>query len=316
MTENTNHDVIIIGAGAAGLSAALVLARAQVDVLVIDSGEPRNAPAAHMHGYLSRDGMPPGEFLDAGRREATQYGAMIVGAAVTSVEYARDGRFQVNLGGSVVRRGRAILVATGLRDELPEITGLRERWGSLVHHCPYCHGHEVRGQAIVVIGGPARELSLKQAGLLRRYTERVTFVSNGIQLTGPERHRLQAFGIRVVDGVVSRLAGVAGELDGVTLGDGSALDCEAVFLAPQPRPNDVILRSLECATDPDSGLILVDAAGQTSVTGIWAAGNVVNASAQVITAAGAGSASAMAINGWLLQQDMDSATARTTPPPV
>ncbi|MCY7288432.1 MAG: NAD(P)/FAD-dependent oxidoreductase [Cryobacterium sp.] len=311
MTEilKTQHDVIVIGAGAAGLSAALVLARARADVLVIDAGEPRNAPAAHMHGFVSRDGMPPAEFLATGRREVSSYGGTIESSTVAAIDRREDGGFDVALAGAAVHSARALLIATGLKDDLPDIPGVRERWGSVVHHCPYCHGREVSDQALGVIGGPAREMSLKQAGLLRRYSDRVDFITNGIDLTTVERHRLEAFGVRIVDGAVSRLAGEADVQVDITLTDGQTVRCDAVFIAPVPLPTDDLLRSIGCEADPTTGLIAVDAAGQTSQPGVWAAGNVVTPSAQVITAAGAGSASAIAINGWLLQKDLDTASA-------
>lgn len=300
---------MIVGAGAAGLSAGLVLARAQAKVLVIDAGEPRNASAPHMHGFLTRDGMPPTAFLAAGRGEVTAYGGAIERGTVTAVHRRDDDRFKVILGSGEMRFVKALLVATGLHDEIPNIPGLLERWGSLVHHCPYCHGYEVRGQSIAVLGGIDKETSLKQAGLLRRYSERVNFVTNGIQLTSIERRHIEAFGVRVIEGQVAALSGTHNAIDGITLASGSTVGCEAVFVAPRPRPNDTLLRSLACAIDARSALITVDAAGQTSVPGVWAAGNVVTPTAQVITAAGAGSSSAMAINGWLLQHDMLAASA-------
>lgn len=307
MTIQTRHDAIIIGAGAAGLNAGLVLARAQADVLLIDAGEPRNAPAAQMHGFVSRDGIPPAEFLAMGRREVAGYGGTFQSATVRAIDVGGDGAFTLTLADGTVEAARAVLLATGLRDELPDLRGLHARWGTLVHHCPYCHGHEVLGRAIAVIGGPAREMSLKQAGLLRRYSDHVTFLTNGIGLTAIERHRLTAFGVRVVDGTVSHLVGGPGLLDGVALKDGTMVGCEAAFIAPLQRPNDGLLRSLGCAEDTATGLIATDGAGATSVPGVWAAGNVVTPGAQVVSAAGAGSSSAIAINGWLLQQDFKAA---------
>lgn len=310
MTEEEHHDVVIIGAGAAGLSAGLVLARAGADALLIDAGEPRNAPATHMQGFLSRDGVPPQEFLAMGRREVAGYGASILATRVAAVETRDDDSFAVRLADGTVKAASALLVATGLTDELPLLPGLRSRWGTLVHHCPYCHGHEVRDQAIAVIGGPVRDVSIKQAGLLQRLSDRVAFITNGIELTSMERHRLEAFGVRVVDGAVSHLVGEPGSLEGAALVGGDTVTCTAAFIAPRQRPNDGLLRSLGCAIDTTTGLVAVDAAGQTSVPGIWAAGNVVTPTAQVITAAGAASASAIAINGWLLQRDLDAASAR------
>jgi thioredoxin reductase len=311
MNEKQHHDVIIIGAGAAGVSAGLVLARAQADVLLVDAGQPRNAPAEHMHGFVSRDGMPPQDFLAAGRAEVTSYGGRFIAAAVAAIDGSADAPFRVTFGDGMVATSRALLVATGLLDELPAIAGVAERWGTLVHHCPYCHGYEVREQRIAVIGGLQREMSLKQAGLLRRYSASVTLITNGIELTPAELHRLTSFGVAVVVGTVLRLRGAPDALDAVELSDGSAVECDAAFIAPRQAPRDALLNSLGCETDPDTGLVVADGFGQTSVPGVWAAGNVVTPTAQVITAAGAGSATAIAINGWLLQQDLDAAsTAR------
>src|SRR6478609_8021886 len=148
-----NYDVIVIGGGAAGLSAALVLSRARRKVLVVDAGSPRNAPAAHMHGYLSRDGTPPAELLAAGRREVNSYGGEIIDGAVTDLVPAGHG-FTALLAGGQRISSRRLLVTTGLRDELPDIPGLRDRWARDVLHCPYCHGHEVRDHRLGVIGGP------------------------------------------------------------------------------------------------------------------------------------------------------------------
>ena len=310
MSQEHPHDVIIIGAGAAGLSAGLVLSRAQADVLVVDGGQPRNAPAEHMHGFLSRDGIAPMDFLGAGRSELATHGGAFVTASVAAIERSDDGSFTVTLSDRTIHTSRALLVATGLIDEIPDIPGIVGRWGTLVHHCPYCHGYEVSGQKIAVIGGTQREMSLKQAALLRRYSEDVTFITNGITLSPAELHRLTSFGVAVIEASVSRLNGVHGSLDALQLTDGGQVECDAVFIAPRQAPRDALLRSLGCESNPDTGLVVADGFGQTSVPGVWAAGNVVTPTAQVITAAGAGSATAIAINGWLLQHDLDAASAR------
>ena len=309
MNENRQRDVLIIGGGAAGLSAALVLTRARADVLLIDAGEPRNAPAEHMHGFISRDGMPPQDFLAASKAEVSFYGGRFVSGSVAVIERPAVAPFRVTLTDGTVETSRALLVATGLVDELPDIPGVAERWGTLVHHCPYCHGYEVRGQRIAVIGGPQREMSLKQAALLRRYSDDVTLVTNGIELSPAERDRLAAFGVAVLHDSVSAVTGAHGSLDAVELSDGSTLPCDSAFIAPQQTPRDALLRSLGCEIDPHTGLVVADGFGQTSVPGVWAAGNVVTPTAQVITAAGAGSAAAIAISGWLLQQDLEAASA-------
>lgn len=311
MTKTTHHDVIILGGGAAGLSAGLVLARAQARVLVLDAGEPRNAAAAQMHGFLSRDGMNPAELLAVGRGEVASSGGAVRSASAIAINGDAEQGFAVTLDDGTVEHARAVLVATGLSDEMPTLPGIREGWGSIVHHCPYCHGYEVRDQAILVLGGEAREMSIKQAALLRRYSDRVTFATNGIELADAERSRLAAFGVRIVDGMVERLAPATGELDSavLVLADGRTIAGDAVFIAPRMRPNDALLRSLGCAVTEQTGFTSVDENGQTSVAGVWAAGNVVNPRAQVITAAGAASAAAIAINGWLLEKDLDRASA-------
>ncbi len=304
------YDIVVVGGGAAGLSAATVLARAQADVLVVDSGEPRNAPAKHMHGFLSREGMPPPELLRIAREDVIRYGARIVHTRVSSAEIIRETgdeqSFMFRLADNSVLESRAVLVAAGLVDIVPEIPGVRELWGSDVHHCPHCHGYEVRGSRIAVIGGDNRALSVHQAGLLRRYSADVQFFPRAIELTAEERRQLTSFGVEVIDGDVSALRVKDGRLSGVVHGDGSLSARDAVFVGPIPKPRDDLLRMLGCERHEATGFIRVDSSGATSVPGVWAAGNVVNSRAQVITAAGEGSAVGIAITGWLLEKDLRS----------
>jgi thioredoxin reductase len=157
-------DVLVVGGGAAGLSAALVLLRARRTVVVVDAGRPRNAPAAHMHGFLSRDGMPPADLLAAGRAEVSSYGGRLIDDTVVGVEPG----FQVRLASAAPVRARRILVATGLRDELPDVPGVRERWGRDLLHCPYCHGYEVRDQPLGVLGGSPE--AVQHALLVRQWS--------------------------------------------------------------------------------------------------------------------------------------------------
>ena len=142
MTENENYDVVVVGGGAAGLNGALALARSRRSVLVVDAGDPRNAPAGHVHNFLSRDGTPPSELYAAGRAEVRRYGGLVEAGRVTAL--ARDGeRFGVRIGARASQRtvtARRLLVATGVRDVLPDVPGLAARWGIDVLHCPYCHG--------------------------------------------------------------------------------------------------------------------------------------------------------------------------------
>ena len=303
-THNEMYDVVIVGGGAAGLSAALVLGRARRRVLVIDGGAPRNAPAAHMQGFLSRDGMPPAELLAAGRAEVIGYGVEVVDDQVHAIEPG----FIVRLAGGRVVAGRRILVATGVGDELPDIPGVRERWGKDLLHCPYCHGWEVRDQPLGVLG--THPMSVLHAQLVRQWSDDVAYFVHTNDLNSGEQAQLQARGIRIVRGEVARLVIDEGRLTGVELTDGQVIARTAVFVRPGNLPHaDGLLAGLGCELDA-AGFAKVDTTGGTSTPGVWAAGNVVDPRAQVITSAGAGSAAAIAINADLVQDDVERAVHR------
>ncbi|MDT3446069.1 MULTISPECIES: NAD(P)/FAD-dependent oxidoreductase [unclassified Pseudofrankia] len=299
--ETTVYDVVVVGGGAAGLSAALVLGRARRRVAVIDAGAPRNAPAARMQGFLSRDGVPPADLLAAGRAEVTYYGVELVKDRVVGI----DAGFFVRLAGGRVFKARRILVATGVRDELPPIPGVRERWGRDLLHCPYCHGWEVRDQPIGVLG--TQPGSVQHAQLVRQWSDDVVFFVHTCNLTSAERVQLEARGIRVVSGEAARLVVEADRLVGVELVDGRVIARTAVFVRPGNLPHaDGLLAGLGCEVNA-AGFAAVDATGRTNTFGVWAAGNVVDPRAQVITSAGAGSAAAIAINADLVQEDVERA---------
>ncbi|WP_063053961.1 NAD(P)/FAD-dependent oxidoreductase [Nocardia arthritidis] len=299
------YDVVIVGGGAAGLSGALVLARARRRVAVVRGGAPRNAPAEHMHGFLSRDGMAPAELLATGAAEVTSYGAELIDDAVVGAERTGESDYTLRLRGGGALRARRVLVATGLRDELPELAGVRERWGRDVLHCPYCHGYEVRDQPIGVLGGVqpgALARAVHLALLLPQWSDDVVFFPNTMPLSESDRARLDARGVRLIEGEVARFV-VDDRLRGVELADGRAVPRTAMFVTPTFRANDDVLVGFGCAFDAD-GWVVTDATGRTSVPGVWAAGNVGNPAAQVISAAGAGSTAAIAINGDLVSADV------------
>lgn len=298
------YDVVVVGGGAAGLSAALVLSRVRRKVAVVDAGAPRNAPASHMHGFLSRDGVPPYELLAAGREEVRRYGCDIIDEAVTDVPRGAGAGFQVLLAGGRQLTARRVLVATGLRDELPDIPGVRERWGQDVLHCPYCHGYEVRDQQVGVLGGTAD--AVQHAQLVRQCVSDVVFFSHTGTLTAELREQLAARAIGVIDGTVKRLLIEDDHLRGVELDDGRAIPRAAVFLRPRFVPNNDLLVGLGCAVD-ETGWVIADATGSTSVPGVWVAGNAADPRAQVITAAGQGSAAAIALNADLVEEDIKHA---------
>lgn len=295
------YDVVVVGGGAAGLSAALVLGRARRRVAVVDAGSPRNAPAAHMQGFLSRDGMSPKDLLAAGRAEATGYGVELIDDRVLAIGPG----FVVRLADGEPVRARRILVATGVHDTLPAIPGVPERWGRDLLHCPYCHGWEVRDQPLGVLGTVPG--SVQHAQLVRQWSDDVVFFPHTYELSTEEQAGLEARGVRVVRGEVGRLLVEDDRLVGVQMADGGVVERSAVFIRPENVPHaDGLLSGLGCDLGAD-GFVSVDATGRTSTPGVWAAGNVVDPRAQVITAAGAGSAAAIAINADLVQEDIQDA---------
>jgi thioredoxin reductase len=300
----SDFDVVVIGGGAAGLSAALVLSRARRQVLVVDSGTPRNSPAAHLHGFLSRDGLPPRELLAIGRDEVTGYGGKILEGAVTELVRCRPSGYWVLLADGQRISARRLLVATGLRDELPDIPGLRDRWARDVLHCPYCHGYEVRDQQLGVLGGSPD--AVRYAQIVRQWADDVVFFTPAGTLTGSQRSELVARAIGIVEGTVKQVLVENDRLCGVELLDGRTVRRGALFVPPRFIPNNSLLVDLGCDIDED-GWVATGANGVTSAPGVWVAGNVANARAQVITAAGEGSAAALAINADLVDEDVRTA---------
>ncbi|MFE6197493.1 NAD(P)/FAD-dependent oxidoreductase [Streptomyces sp. NPDC057838] len=306
MTEK--YAVVVVGGGAAGLSAALVLGRARHRTLVVDAGEPRNAPAAHMQGYLSRDGMPPAEFLAAGREEIARYGVELVRDRVVDVERGED--FAVVLAGGRTVRARRLVVATGLKDELPAVPGVAERFGRDVLHCPFCHGWEVRDQPFGVLAtSPA---SVHQALMVSQWSKDVRLFLHTVdeaELSDEDLRRLAAARVDVVPGEVAELVVEDDRLTGVRLADGSAHTRSVLFAAPRPVPQTGLLERLgaELHETPFGAYPVVDATGLTTVPGVWAAGNAIGFAEQVVHAASGGYRAASAIVGDLLMTDLDAA---------
>ena len=311
------YDVVVIGGGAAGLSGALLLARSRRSVLVIDAGQPRNAPATGVHGLLSRDGINPLELLERGRAEVRGYGGQVVHGRVTSA--ARDGDgFAVTLGDNRVLNARRLLVTTGLVDELPNVTGLHERWGRDVLHCPYCHGWEVRDQAVgVLASGPK---AVHMALLFRQLTPDVVLFSHTApDVTEDQAEQLAARDIRVVTGLVDSLEVVDDRLTGVRMRDGTLVARQALVVTPRFVARSEILASigLHPTAHPlgvGESITAADASGVTDVPGVWVAGNVTNLMAWVVTAAAEGVSAAAAINADLVAEDTRRAvSARQNP---
>jgi thioredoxin reductase len=307
------YDVVVVGGGAAGLSGALALSRARRSVLVVDDGTPRNARAGHVHNYLGREGTPPAELLALGRAEVAGYGGRFMDGRVAGAERTDDGfRVALSDGGSV--SARRLLVTTGLTDELPDVPGVAELFGTDVLHCPYCHGWEVRDQPIGVLGGP---FGVHQALMWRQWSDDVVlFQHTGPAPTGDEREQLAARGVPVVTGRVEALERDGDRLSGVRLAGGQVVPRRAVVVSPRFTARAGVLASLGLDAVPQemNGHVLgsavpVDPTGATAVPGVWVAGNVSDLRAQVIAAAAAGLTVAAALNADLIAEDTRLAVA-------
>jgi thioredoxin reductase len=256
-----------------------------------------------MHGFLSRDGFPPGDLLAIGSQEVQAYGGHLVSGNVQSIRRT-DKLFEVDLEGAPPMTSRQVLIATGLQDVLPDIDGVQQRWGRDLLHCPYCHGYEVRDQRLAVLGGSPE--AAQHAQLVRQWSRDVVVFPHQDHLPTATREQLTARGITIVEGTVHQLVVTADRLTGVQMDDGRVIARDAVFVRPRFVPNSRLLLELGCAAD-ENGWVIADAAGRTSQPGVWVAGNVTNPKAQVITAAGEGSTAAIAINGDLVDEDVVNA---------
>jgi thioredoxin reductase len=309
-----SYDVVVVGGGAAGLSGALALARARRSVLVVDGGQPRNAPAEHVHNYLAREGTPPAELLEAGRDEVTGYGAHIIAGHVGSAR--RDGSaFAVTLADGRGVRARRLLVTTGLVDELPAIPGLAQRWGRDVLHCPYCHGWEVRDKRIGVLGtGP---MALHQAHLWRQWSAHVMLLRHDLPaLDAEQAEQLAAREITDVDGAVDSLEVTGDSLTGVRLATGELVELDILVVSPRFAARaglleDLGLKTVDVETNGHvmGSQIPTGAFGVTDVPGVWAAGNVADLKAHVIVAAAAGLNAGASINADLVGEDTRDAVS-------
>ena len=310
-----DFDVIVIGGGAAGLSGAVALARSRRRVAVIDSGRPRNAPAGHVHNYLGRESTPPGELLAAGRAELAGYGGTVIDGTVTDAVRDPDhDTFVVELAGGDRHTARRLLVAAGAVDELPDIPGVREGWGSSVLHCPYCHGWEVRDRPIGVLA--TGSAAVHQALLFRQLSDDVVLFRNGADLDRDQVEQLAARGIAVIDGAVAALESVDAGVTGVRLRTGAVFLRHVVVVAGRVEARAGFLASLGLRPEPVElhgvrigSRIPVDGTGATAVPGVWAAGNVTEPNAQVMASAAAGLRAGAVINADLINAETAAAVA-------
>ncbi len=311
------YDVVVIGGGAAGLNGALMLARSRRSVVVLDAGQPRNAPAEGVHGLLGREGMSPVELLERGRAEVRSYGADVVAAEVVDA-VAEGSGFLVTLADGRSVRSRRLLVATGLADRLPGVPGLAERWGRDVLHCPYCHGWEVRDRAIGVLGsGP---MSHHQALLFRQLSDDVVFFAHEVPPDDEQTEQLTALGVRIVTEPVVGVEVTDDRLSGVVLAGGDVVPREALAVATRMEARVSSLAGLGLpVVDHPAGVgthVPTDLTGRTDVPGVWVAGNVSDLTAQVGPSAAQGAMAGAQINADLVAEDAAAAVdaARTAIP--
>jgi thioredoxin reductase/SAM-dependent methyltransferase len=311
-TVERHCDVAVIGGSAAGLAAALQLARQRRSVIVVDDGTPRNAPATHMHGYLGREGATWRELTWTGREEVRSYGGEVLAGRALAVHRTDDGRFHVEVTGGHAVVARRVLAASGLVDELPEIDGVVEHWGRDVIHCAFCHGFEVRDQRVVQV--VTHPMGLHSAPLFHHLTDRFTIVLH--DASGVDEGALDALavdGTNVVRAPVQKIVTREdGRLAGVELVGGRTLDADAVVVAPRFRVRADVFAPAGLQTTPHpSGLgdvVEVDQMGQSAVPGLYAAGNVTDPSMQVLHAAAHGSRVGATIAFNLADDDLRAST--------
>ncbi len=288
------RDVVIVGAGPAGLSAALLLGRCRRDVLVCDHGSPRNAASQAMHGYLTRDGIAPRELLRIGREELRPYGIEVRDVAVRDVRRSDD-RFDVTLETGERIDTRTVLLATGVRDELPAIDGLDACFGKSAFHCQYCDGWEVRDRMLAVVGRrSAGAVGLALA--LKTWSDRVVLCTGGrLRLSRAHRDQLRAHDVALHQRPIARVRHDDGHVQAVVLGDGSEVACDAIFFSTGQHMQSEIPRSLGCDVT-SRGTIRTDLLGHTCVPGVFVVGDASRDVQFAIVAAAEGAKAGVAIN--------------------
>jgi thioredoxin reductase len=309
-------DVVVIGGGAAGLAGAVALVRSRRSVLVVDAGEPRNAPAEGVHNFLTREGTPPADLLALGRAEVVSYGGGVISGRVAQVHRNADETgFVVHLADGSEIQARRVLVASGATDVLPDIPGLAERWGRDVLHCPFCHGWEARDRAIGILGsGP---MAMHATLLWRQISPDVTlFLHTAPPLTPEQAEQLAALNVPVVEGEVLELVITDDHLAGVRMNSGEVIPRNILVAASVVTARVELLDGLgleiaplEVGSQVLATQVKAGQAGSTDVPGVWVAGNVANPMGQVIGAAADGLMAGAAINMDLINEDTARAVA-------
>ncbi|PPT92984.1 NAD(P)/FAD-dependent oxidoreductase [Xanthomonas theicola] len=294
-----NHDVIVIGGSYAGMAAALQLVRARRALLVIDAGERRNRFAGHSHGFLGQDGVPPGEIAANARRQLETYPTLTwLDGRAEAVSGQVDG-FTVTTAGGELHRGRRILLAVGVADQLPPIAGLAERWGKTVFHCPYCHGYEIGQGRIGIIG--TGSMSIHQAELLTDWGDVTLLANETVELSHDARFTLRRRGVTIEEAPIDRIEGRAD----VAMTDGRRLRFAGLFTASRTDPSGSLAEAIGCKLEetPIGTQVRTDAENKTSVPGVFACGDVARVPHSVSQAVGNGAMAGLQLHRSLLWPD-------------
>ena len=303
------YDCIVVGAGPAGLSASLFLARYRRRVLTFHHNSPRNIYSHGVHGFLGHHGIMPTELLERGRKEVTDHGGLIVEGCVTKVERIADDLFRVSTGdeklvGQSFEAHRLIL-ATGLRDLTPDCPGFTDFYGATVHHCPDCDGFEVTNKRVAILGHGKKTVGFTLNMLT--WTDQLTLITNGEPGDITEEHyaKLKNFNIAVTDQRIAKLEGdlEAKQLQRVRFEDGDALECDSLFFNFGVEPASDLHTQLGCRLDEECGIVWVDSALQTSVPNVYAAGDLTPNSQLAVVAAAEGAMAAIHVHKSLVTDD-------------
>lgn len=300
------YDIVIVGGGPAGLSAALALGRARKRVLLCDAGPRRNAAAERVHNFVTRDGTPPDEFRRLAREQLAHYPNVEVRDVLVESIAGTRGAFDVVLSDRRVE-ARRVLLCTGLIDSIPAIEGFRELWGHAVFQCPYCHGWEVRDRrwGYLALGAEAQHVALFSVQLRGWTRDVVVFTNGALELGEDARARLHAAGVRIETAPVARLARSGDRLEAVELADGTAVSCDALFAHP-PQRQVALIEAMGLALD-EGGMVRTDPmTRETSIPGVYAAGDLTTRAQAAILGAAAGMEAAARVNAELT---MELATA-------
>ncbi|WP_405172992.1 NAD(P)/FAD-dependent oxidoreductase [Paenibacillus sp. FSL H8-0280] len=290
-------DVLIIGGGPAGLNAALVLGRARKNVVVIDDETPRNWVTRETHGFVTRDGASPREFRKAAKEQIAAYPSVQFAYDTATAITGRDGDFVVKTTQGASYRTKKILFAVGKKDLPLDINGLTEVYGKSAFVCPYCDGWELRDQSLVII--VSGDKALHMAKVISGWTAQYTICTNGSDsLTDEQREELQRHNVTVFDAPIQSIDSEEGMVQQVVLNDGTAIPCTGVFFQPKLFTGSELPKAIGCEIT-ESGTVIVDASGKTSVAGVYSAGDAASEIYQAITAASLGALSAVSINNEL-----------------